>query len=228
MTTRGYYQSYYDFDFPNALASYERAIELDPAYPTAHQWYAETLMTLRREPEALEQIRIAVELDPLAPIVHHVFGWIVQNGDKPLDAIPHYETVLKLNPNIVGTLGNLSGLYMELGDFDKARFWIRQWGEKANLDVSVDLAVVDALENPALRQNAIKRLQDSPDHIDGAGFRAVYFMLMGEKELALQSLETGLENGDTSATQVNSMRAYEVLRDNPRFQAHLKKMNLWP
>lgn len=185
-------------------------------------------MTLRRMPEAMEQIEQAVELDPLAPIPHHVLGWVTSASGKGLEALPHYETSLKLNPNLAVTTGNIANLYLELGDYDQARLWIRKWGELAGVDTSIDLAVIDAIENPALHESAIKRLQTSPDHFDSAISKAYYFLLLGEVDLALQSLEKGFVNGDPWAVQANSAPIFEVLRDNPRFQAHLKKMSLWP
>jgi TolB-like protein len=207
LTTRAYYMAFYDFDFPNSLANYERAIEIDPSYPTAHQWYAETLSILRRRDEAKEEIRIAIELDPLAPILHHVMGVIESDSGNLLGAIPHYETALQLNPN---------------------RLWARKREELGDRDISVELAVIDAVENPALRDNAIKLILDSPDHVNRVNGMAFYFMLMGDVELAIQTLENGLEKGHPYSILANTDSLYDSLRDNPRFQAHLKKMNLWP
>ena len=36
----GAVQAFYDWDMDSAQKSYERAIELNPAYPTAYHWYA--------------------------------------------------------------------------------------------------------------------------------------------------------------------------------------------
>jgi TolB-like protein len=228
LTTRAYYLASYDFDFPNSLANYERAIEIDPNYPTAHQWYAETLSILRRRDEAKEQISIAIELDPLAPILHHVKGFIEASSGNLLGAIPHYETALQLNPNQAVSASNLSDVYLQLGAYDDARLWMQKRGELGERDISTDLRVIDAIENPALRDNAIRLLQDSPDHVNSSNAKAYYFMLLGDVELAMQTLEYGLENGHPYSAIANEDPVFDELRDNPRFQAHLKKMNLWP
>ena len=47
---------------------FKRAIELNPNYPTAHQWYAAYLRTMGRLDEALAENKRAQQLDPLA---HH-------------------------------------------------------------------------------------------------------------------------------------------------------------
>ena len=54
------------------------------------------------------------------------------------------------------------------------------------------------------------------------------FMLLGEEELALASLERAFEAGDPYAVHMNRMVVYDVFRDDPRFQAMLAEMNLWP
>jgi hypothetical protein len=53
-------------------------------------------------------------------------------------------------------------------------------------------------------------------------------MLLEEPDLAMENLEKSFEAGDSYAIHVNRMIVYDSLRDNPRFQAHLAKMNLWP
>ena len=53
-----------DLDFARADESFRRAIELDPTYATAHQWYAELLSAMDRHDEAVDEGRRAVELDP--------------------------------------------------------------------------------------------------------------------------------------------------------------------
>jgi Tfp pilus assembly protein PilF len=61
---------YYDRDWVGAEREYKRAIELNPNYPTAHQWYAVYLMSAGRFDEALAETRRAQELEPLSlPII---------------------------------------------------------------------------------------------------------------------------------------------------------------
>ena len=44
----------------------------------------------------------------------------------------------------------------------------------------------------------------------------------------MADLELSLEEGYPYALHANRMTIYDPLRDTPRFQAHLAKMNLWP
>ena len=115
-----------------------------------------------------------------------------------------------------------------LGKYDLARQILTEINQRFGNDIGPSLAVVDALENPALRGRAVAMLQESDEFLDGADQNAIYFMFLGEDELALESLERAFEAGDPYAVLMNRNRLYDPLRVNPRFQAMLKKMNLLP
>jgi tetratricopeptide (TPR) repeat protein len=63
-TALAFVQMTRDLDFVAAEASFDRALELDPEYATAHQWYAELLSAIDRHDEAVHEIGLAVALDP--------------------------------------------------------------------------------------------------------------------------------------------------------------------
>jgi tetratricopeptide (TPR) repeat protein len=155
-------------------------------------------------------------------------GVIESDSGNLLGAIPHYETALQLNPNQAVSASNMSDVYLQLGAYDDARLWARKGGELSERDISINLRIIDAVENPTLRANAIKLIQNSPDYVNRVNGMAFYFMLMGDVELAIQTLEDGLEKGHPYSILANTDSLYDSLRDTPRFQAHLKKMNLWP
>jgi hypothetical protein len=50
--------------------------------------------------------------------------------------------------------------------------------------------------------------------------------IMNALESALDSLENGLAIGDPLATHMNYVKVYDPIRNDPRFQAMLSKMNL--
>ncbi|HEU4597697.1 MAG TPA: protein kinase, partial [Pyrinomonadaceae bacterium] len=59
----------FDWAWGEAESDFRRAIELNPNYATAHQWYASYLVQVGRSREALAEIRRAQELDPLSAII---------------------------------------------------------------------------------------------------------------------------------------------------------------
>src|SRR5206468_8190742 len=54
----------YDWNWKGAEREYRRAIELNPALPSAHLWYGMFLRDQGRMPEALPELRRAAQLDP--------------------------------------------------------------------------------------------------------------------------------------------------------------------
>ncbi len=78
-TSLAFVKANYDWDFAGGEKEFKRAIELDPNYATAHQWYAMHLVVLKRFPEAEAEMRRAQELDPLSLIISmgvgEVFAW---------------------------------------------------------------------------------------------------------------------------------------------------------
>ena len=57
-------QMNYQWDWEAAEKSYRRAIELNPGYPTAHQWYSQLLIATGRAEESFRAIERALLLDP--------------------------------------------------------------------------------------------------------------------------------------------------------------------
>jgi TolB-like protein len=66
-----------EWDLPAAEVAYRRALEAQPSYATAHQWYAETLLMLGRLGEARREADRALELDPLAVAARYVRAYLL-------------------------------------------------------------------------------------------------------------------------------------------------------
>src|SRR4029077_2151429 len=96
----------YAWNWASAEIEYKRAIELNPGYPTAHQWYSWHLMMMGRNREGIRELRKAESLDPLSLIisadiadafcVSHLYDEAVEQSKKALEmdpnfAVGHYE-----------------------------------------------------------------------------------------------------------------------------------------
>ncbi len=64
----------YDWDWSGAEREFQRALQLNPNFPTGHHWYAELLMSQGRTRDAVAEARKAQELDPLGLIINTVRG----------------------------------------------------------------------------------------------------------------------------------------------------------
>src|SRR2546426_2958388 len=63
----------YDYDFAAAEREFERSVELNPHYPTAHQWFGLYLAMMGRYEEAYTELKRAIRLDP-HPIMNQTLG----------------------------------------------------------------------------------------------------------------------------------------------------------
>jgi len=228
LTTSAYIKFMYDYEFEGARRMFTRAIEIDPGYATAHQWYGEFLATGGQLDAALDQLRLARAADPLAHIMPHDMGWFLMWTDRSAEAYQYFQESIRLNPNFQNAYRNLAQLQMKEGRFEQARENIRKSFSIIKLDPAPDLAVIDALENPALRERAVAMVIADKQTADGAMGKARMLMFLDEPELAMDNLEKGFEQGDPYAVHMNRMDLYDPLRDNLRFQALLTKMNMWP
>jgi len=226
LAASGYFKAYYEYDWPGALADLERALEIEPDYASGRHYYGDILNTLGDLDAGLAQLRLAREADPLSVVIRHVPGYMLLWNFRFEEAELHYRDSEELGSPIRWTFQNQDVLNTLRGDYDQARSFARQLGEFEGFDPAADLARIDAVENPALKPRALKLLEARTDIIDGVFGKGMQYMLLGELESALDSLENGLAIGDPLATHMNYAKVYDPIRDDPRFQAMLRKMNM--
>jgi adenylate cyclase len=219
----------FDYDWEGSNADFEKSLLLAPDDASTHQWFGEILNIQRRTDEALLQLQLARRADPVSMVVRHVPGYILLWALRLDEAEARYNDALALGGQpLRWTLHNLDILHTLRGDYDDARQRARQLAALEGFDPAADLARIDAVENPALKERALELLRERQDISDGVFGKALHYALLDEFDLALESLEAGFANGDPLATAMNYVQLYDPLRDNPRFQAMLEKMNLWP
>jgi hypothetical protein len=177
--------------------------------------------------EALWQLQLARKADPVSVIVRHVPGYVLLWALRLDEAEVHFQDALDLGGQpLRWTIHNLDILNTLKGDYEEARRRARQLAEMVGYDPAADIARIDAIENPALKDHALVMLEQRQDMDDTVFGKALQFALLGEYELALTSLETGFAAGDTFSTAMGYMKVYDPIREDPRYQAMLKEMNL--
>ncbi|TET25767.1 MAG: hypothetical protein E3J76_01025, partial [Candidatus Aminicenantes bacterium] len=91
----------YDWDWKGAEREYRRAIELNPNYATAHQWYAGYLGAMGRHDESIAENKQAQELDPLSPIIGADLGTNFISARQYDQAIEEFQKVLEMDPDYI-------------------------------------------------------------------------------------------------------------------------------
>ncbi len=110
----------YDWDWQSAEIAFKRAVDLNPHYATAHQWYAEYLAAMGRHEEALTEIHRAESLDPLSLIIQSVEGWILYYARDYDQMIAQCKRVMEKDPNFGEIYAYLARGYEQKGMFREA------------------------------------------------------------------------------------------------------------
>ncbi|MGH7711325.1 MAG: protein kinase domain-containing protein, partial [Gemmatimonadaceae bacterium] len=98
-TALAYGTMLYEWDWPQAETRFRRAVAFDPAYSTAHHWYADFLAGRGRLEEALKEMQTAHALDPVSRITGAELAWMLHLTNRSDDALSQLEQLLQLDPN---------------------------------------------------------------------------------------------------------------------------------
>ena len=102
----------YEWDFAGAEREFKRAIELNPNYVTAHQWYSTFLSCLGRHPEAIAEAKRATEVDPLSLPASALLGNMYIDAGRPDEAIAQLQRTLGMDINFARAHGYLAAAYL--------------------------------------------------------------------------------------------------------------------
>lgn len=220
----GYRRAVFEWDWDAAERDYLRAIELDPDYATAHQWYAELLGIRRRWDEALREARRAVELDPRSPAANLILGVILQYLGRHDEAISLQERALFLVPDWVTCIHDLALSHVLKGDYATAEPLFERLAERTGSDPEAYREYLAALSDPAKVPAAVKALRTP--NIFSTISPADYLAHLGQFDEALAVLEQEYEARNPRLPYVSPHPMYDGLRSDPHFQDLLRRMNL--
>lgn len=229
-TALAYYLGNYEWNRAEAERQYRRAIELNPNYATAHQWLGiDHLAQLKRFDEALAELKIAEELDPLSPAIGMNLGSLYSMMKRYDEAISQYKIVIERTPDFSVTRSNLSLVYYRKGMYLEAIDENRKALELSG-DPLDKAFLAFFLIKAGQRAEAIKLLDEvkreaAQRYVPNYGFALIYIAL-DEKDEALFWLEKEMNERSYWANVYAVDAELDPLRDEPRFKAMLKKMNL--
>jgi TolB-like protein/DNA-binding winged helix-turn-helix (wHTH) protein/Flp pilus assembly protein TadD len=118
-STLGSISALYDRKWIEAEREFKRAIELNPSYAPAHQWYAVLyLAPVGRLDDALVEMEQAHDLDPLSTIIETDLGFVHYLRREYSAAIDDFKKTLELDPTFLPAHFRLAYVYEVLGRFD--------------------------------------------------------------------------------------------------------------
>jgi TolB-like protein/DNA-binding winged helix-turn-helix (wHTH) protein/Tfp pilus assembly protein PilF len=221
----------YDYDWQTAEKEFRHAIELNPNYATAHQWYAEHLMWRGRFDEALRESERARQLDPLSLIIATDNGAILYFSRQYDRAIEKLRTVRELDPSFPRAPGLLVLAYEQEGMFADALADLEKWRSlhqpNSPRNWSELAYIYGRTGQQAQARLALAKLEQLSrrQHLDPGGLLRAHIG-MGNKELAFVWLEKAYAQHSPAMTTLKVDPIYDPLRSDPRFQDLLRRVGL--
>lgn len=219
----------YDYDWNAAEREFRLAIQLDPGYATAHQWYGEYLSFQGRFDEALAESERARQLDPMSLIIARDDAFILYRAGQYDRAITEARSLLDMDPSFVPVSGCLVFADVRKGQFSDALYTVTRYivpnsFEEASVDETV---VYGEWGRLAQARRAFAKLEHCahchkvfPEDL----LRA--YVALGRTDDAISALEKMYAQHSPVISILKTEPGLNPLRGNPRFQELLHKVRL--
>jgi len=223
---------YFDWNWEESRRRYERALELNPNYATAHHWYGDAyLEEMGKMDQALAEISKAQQLDPLSPIIATDLGKGLILARRYDDAIAQLKKALELDSNFSLAHYWLFYAYTEKGmyseaftELDKAEPLL---GRNRHLAEAAFLKARSGSQTEA-RKMLTQVLQISQREYVNPSAVALAFVALGEKDQAFIWLEKGYAEKLPFTGSLKVTPGLDPLRSDPRFADLVRRTGLPP
>jgi TolB-like protein/tRNA A-37 threonylcarbamoyl transferase component Bud32/Tfp pilus assembly protein PilF len=217
------------WDWEGAETEFRRAIDLNPNHPEARVYYSHLLNILGRPKEAMAQIDRVLELDPFNSLIQALYGMDLMYARRYDDAIVLLRDTLKNSPNDLVALSTLRSAFHMKHMYKEA---LEVW--KASYAARGDQEAVEALArgfeeggySGALGRVAETLAARSKTTYVSPWQIGTLYTRAGKNDEALDWLEKAYQARDQNMPYLGVDPIFDALRDDPRFQGLLRKMNL--
>ncbi|MGA7522235.1 MAG: tetratricopeptide repeat protein [Acidobacteriaceae bacterium] len=215
---------YWEWNFPRALAEYRRAIAIDPRDEEAHHWYATSLMTLHRYPEALAEINQARKLEPTSRSILSDQALIRYWSGDHAGAIARLREIERAEPDFLSAPRYLAGLAFTQRDYRTFIDQTRRIGTITHDPQYTDLAA--AAERGLSRggtRGMLEAMRPVQEHYFQTGRTSGYELartcaLLGRQDDAVRYLKATIQARDYIVFGSISDPDFASLRGNAGFE----------
>ena len=227
---RGKYLAFFEYDRSGSEREFRRAIELNPNYATAYHWLGlDFLVLTRRFDEGIRELRRAGEIDPLSPVISSDTASALGYAGRFDDAIDQARRTIELDPGFPYARTMLGYAFDGKGQFADA---ISEYEKAISLgdDGYTRAVLIRALVRAGRRSEAERQMEAltklaSKSYVPNFCF-AIAHTALGDKEAAIAMLEKDVDERSSYVVAIGVELALNDLRDEPRFKALLKRLNL--
>jgi len=228
-TSLAWINAWYERDFAIAERGFERSVELNPRYPTAHYFFGFFLALMGRYEEAYTELQRALRLDPLSSVMHWGLGMVFWCSRRYDQAIEEAERSLELDPAFVGAHALHGWAYPDKSRHDLAISSLRKAVELSQGASQWVGSLGEAYAKAGHRDEAreiLLRLNDlSKQRYVTPYIVARIHAALGEHDNAFHCLETAYKTRAAWMMFLKTDPHFDALRPDPRFQDLMRRMN---
>jgi tetratricopeptide (TPR) repeat protein len=214
----------FDWDWSGARREFERALELNPNYGTAHYWYSYYYFAMGRLDAAAQEMKRAVDLDPLSLQINTEMGRALLYQRQYDAAIEQERKTLEMDPNFEGAHELLATAYLFKGSYADAITEsqpVERWSGfvlaraylKSGKIGKAQKVVVDLKELSNKQYVSAQRIAQA-------------YVGLDDKQRALEWLEKAYEERSLRPDFMRVDPAYDNLRSDQRFRDLLHRVGL--
>ena len=226
--TLGYVATFHDWDWDGAARELNRALALNPNSPSCHLFQAWFLNSQGRHDEAIASVRLACELDPLSMLNQSNLAYLAYFARRDDEAIAYATRTLELDASF-GQARSVRALpYVQQGAYDLAIADLLD--EALEADDPIRLGRLGYTYARAGRpddaQQVLARLMEpsTRPYVVSTEIARVYAGL-DEPDEAFTWLESAWHQREAHLAYLNVDPHFDTLRNDPRFQDLLRRMN---
>ncbi len=228
----GLVRTEYEWDWRGAEQEFQRAIELNPNYPTTHHWYAILFRVQGQLGASLSEFKRARELDPLSTIISYNIAAIFYDMRDYDNAIVQLKRTLEIDNDFVSAYDLMGLVYVARGQFDQALTSLQTAAKmlsKGAPDVKYSLGY--CLARMGRKKEAFSILHDllerSKNGYSVSSDIALVYEGLGETDRAFEWLQIASdERNPTFVLTLKCDPRWDALRPDPRFFALMRNMGL--
>jgi adenylate cyclase len=231
ITTLGFIQSVYDYDWKKSKLTLEKAIKLDPKYSYAHIFYGNLLQyTGENTEQGIEEIKEALALDPLSVSLNWILGRNYYFAGKIDSAEKQLRKTIIISSHYPLAKTYLAYVLILKKQFSEAIELANQIPPKGKITNQIYQRTLLPYVY-AISGNQAKAREELAATLKDNSFNSHYeiamvYVALKENNLALSELQKSLTDKEIFLYFIKVDPVFFALKDESGFKEILKKVNL--
>lgn len=212
----------YEWNWKAGEQEYERALELNPNYTTAHYHYSYLLAESGRFDEAIREATEALSRDPMSPLLNAGLAFVFLLSDNFDRCIHQALTAIEVDPGMILGYFSLGNAYEQKEQYAQA-IEVYEKGIASGGPIHFYKTFIGHVYGKsgeaAKAWDIVRDLKElSKTSYVPHWYSAVVYDGLGERELAIEALQQAYENRETMLVFLKTCPQNDRFRDDPRFK----------